>query len=166
MRKLSVCAAAALMAVTAFVSMPGLAAPARADSTADRPRTERDNNPSAHEGHARRCIAHVKQIAERCVEHNRQTAAKAARAIDHLLNKGQADRARHVAELAERKLTSRTDQCVARIGRRCDRCVTRLLEAGAEQQARAVRRACRAQIDRVRDSQRRALALIDAAFGR
>jgi len=162
--KLSVCAAATLMSLTAFAWLPGLTAPAQADPAPAPRNAERETDASAHAAHARRCIAHVTQLADRCVEHNRQTAAKAARTIHHLLNKGQVDRARQVAELAERKITSRSDRCVERIRQHCQRCVTRLLEAGAERQAEAVRRACRAQIDRVRASQRRALGVIDAAF--
>ena len=114
---------------------------------------------------AAHCVRSVKQLSDRCVEANADTARDCIRKIKRLLEAGERHEAAHVARRCVHRIHLQSDNCVEAIHEHCRRCIDVLTELGAHELARHVRQACLRSIDRVRDSERRAVHAIGELFG-
>ncbi|MAG92253.1 MAG: hypothetical protein CMJ48_00665 [Planctomycetaceae bacterium] len=111
------------------------------------------------------CVEAIASAVHRCQARNRTSAADGSQLITRLLNAGQTQRARLVAHRYRRKINADSEECVDYVNHLCRRCVTALLEFGAEELARDLVGVCDRAVHAIRKSQRAALAAINNALG-
>ena len=111
------------------------------------------------------CSEELREIVVRCVDRNFDTTRECVRRINDLLNQGNVQEARIVAERCKNKLAEDTQQCVDAIHMLCRRCVNALLDANALRAARHFVEACENAVETVRNSQRRGTNAIEDALG-
>ena len=114
---------------------------------------------------ARRCIHHVRTLAQRCADANAQVAHECVQRIEHLLAHGEEEQAQRLARHCINNINRQSQQCVQTIHQHCRQCVQTLLELGEPELAHRVRLACDAAIQLVRQSQHDAVSAIRAALG-
>ncbi len=122
-------------------------------------------DPEANPGAiAKRCIAHITDLADRCVHGNRTTASNAARKINVLQSQEHDGRAKAVAHEAIEKIKRHSNACVEKIRTKSQRCIEELKQLGADRWANAVAKSRKKQVDRVRRSEVAAIARIRKAL--
>jgi hypothetical protein len=113
---------------------------------------------------ARLCVMKIGDLAERCIASNHEKAVRCVEAITDLLEAGEVERARHLAEVCIAELAEDTRMCMAQIDQLSTRCISFLIAHGEYELARHVHYFSRRAMMAVGNSYLRAVEAIHAAF--
>jgi len=115
---------------------------------------------------AKHCIYKVTELANQCVRLDKKHTARAVQNIEQLLEDGQPEKARKLAERTIHSINVRTQKCVESIREICRNHVRAIIEAGGSPElVEHVRAVCHRQVEKVQNARKISVAKIKEALG-
>lgn len=110
------------------------------------------------------CTRSIAKLTKRCDNAIAEVTHDCLPLIRRLLNAGQNQRARDVAERCINQINEILRKCRAELQERCERCADALVQMGAPNLARELMSRCRRAANHMQDTRDRAVAAIRGLF--